>query len=291
MLQKLKTTLIGLMVVFIILTGQSLFAEGNKDKTFPLSEYDIDFQEEPGLVIVRVIKESPAEKAGIVRGDILMEVESREINAQMDIFEILKDYKGGDTVNLRIIHGDKDSEVQVTLEDRVFRVPLGLVFERPFPGRMRFEFPPLEFEGMEDVKGAVVTRVVVDSPAAYAGLKEGDIIVSVNDQNIDAENPLNEVILSFKPGDVVTLKVKTLDTEAVDLSVTLGENEEGQALLGVHFIFPGMGNMFRFHEDDFPMYRKGPGYHFKFRDKKGGDGTEDDEKIEIYRYKQPLKSL
>lgn len=45
--------------------------------------------------------------------------------------------------------------------------------------------------------------VISGSPAAKAGLKEGDIITKINDKEITRDNPLQSVVVGFSPGDTV----------------------------------------------------------------------------------------
>jgi 2-alkenal reductase len=67
--------------------------------------------------------------------------------------------------------------------------------------------------------------IVAGSPAADAGLRAGDIIVSIDGQAIDTEHPLNATLVQFAPGQVVTLQV--LRGEAREnVQVTLGTRPE-----------------------------------------------------------------
>lgn len=95
--------------------------------------------------------------------------------------------------------------------------------------------------------GAAVRNVMTDSPAEKAGLKVGDVIVTVGDKQIDRPQTLADAVGSYKPGDTVTLTVKReVDgkTNTVDLTVTLGENpdKKGSAYLGVQ-LAAGMRTM------------------------------------------------
>lgn len=69
--------------------------------------------------------------------------------------------------------------------------------------------------------GVYVQRVTSGSPAAAAGLQEGDIITAVNGQTIDEDNPLNNVLWQFHVGDKVTLTILRQGEElSVDVTLT-----------------------------------------------------------------------
>jgi 2-alkenal reductase len=63
--------------------------------------------------------------------------------------------------------------------------------------------------------------VRASSPAADAGIKTGDIVISINGQAIDALHPLDAVLTQFAPGDKITLEV-IRGQEHKTVSVTLG---------------------------------------------------------------------
>jgi serine protease Do len=52
------------------------------------------------------------------------------------------------------------------------------------------------------------SAILKDSPAEKSGLKEGDIILSVNKENITVKSPLSTVVRKYKPGETITLEVK-----------------------------------------------------------------------------------
>jgi serine protease Do len=68
--------------------------------------------------------------------------------------------------------------------------------------------------------------VTPGSPAQKAGLKENDIITELDSQRIDANHDLNNLLLRYKPGDTVTLKVLR-GGHTMTISVTLGTRPAG----------------------------------------------------------------
>jgi serine protease Do len=73
----------------------------------------------------------------------------------------------------------------------------------------------------QDGTGATKPGVAADSPAAAAGLKDGDIITAIEDQPIDSEHPLDAILTSYRPGQAVKLTVLR-GTDTLTVSVTLG---------------------------------------------------------------------
>ncbi|MCC7077209.1 MAG: trypsin-like peptidase domain-containing protein [Acidimicrobiia bacterium] len=70
--------------------------------------------------------------------------------------------------------------------------------------------------------GALITRVVAGGAAETAGIKQGDIVLEVNDTKIDSMPDLKVAIRNFKPGEEITVKLQRGgSTETV--KVTLGE--------------------------------------------------------------------
>jgi serine protease Do len=81
--------------------------------------------------------------------------------------------------------------------------------------------------GMDSPRGAIVSDVTRESPAANAGVQPGDVIVAVDDREMEDNNDLSSYIASKAPGTRVELKVLREGSD-VTLSVTLGTfPEEG----------------------------------------------------------------
>jgi 2-alkenal reductase len=75
--------------------------------------------------------------------------------------------------------------------------------------------------GLSAPAGITVSQVVAGSPAQTAGIKVGDIITKLNDQQIDQGHPLNSLMLKTRPGDKVRLTlIRDGQTQVVE--VTLG---------------------------------------------------------------------
>ncbi len=129
--------------------------------------------------------------------------------------------------------------------------------------------------------GSVIVEVIEDSSAEDAGLGEGDVILSVDGEDLGGNNALADVIRSYDVGDEIELLI-VRGKEKLDLSVTLGEHPEredmpflgvvarpfmrgsmAQGLSGGWFAVPHHGHMdklmpFEHHEFEF-RGMEGPG--------------------------------
>ncbi|MEO8632317.1 MAG: trypsin-like peptidase domain-containing protein [Chloroflexota bacterium] len=74
--------------------------------------------------------------------------------------------------------------------------------------------------GLPPAAGIQISSVVAGSPAAQAGLRVGDVVTKLNDQQIDQEHPLQSLLLKFRPGDKVRLAI-IRDTATQTVDVTL----------------------------------------------------------------------
>jgi S1-C subfamily serine protease len=201
---------------------------------------------EPGIVIASVDPQGPAAKAGVARGDILLKIDGEPVGDMAELRDRLADYDIGDAVELTVLHGDDERTVTATLVDQDGNPYLGLVPCGGFPGLGAFtrEMPHWEdlpfapaAPGASGTSGALITRVVPDSPADQAGLQEGDTIVSVEGQAVEQENDLADLITAHNPGDTVTLEIERPGEESFEVTATLGEHpdKEGTAHLGVEY--------------------------------------------------------
>lgn len=101
---------------------------------------------------------------------------------------------------------------------------------RPFLGVNYLNLSAVKISGLDSTKGALIYKkngqaaLVKNSPAALAGLQEGDIITWVNNQEVNQENDLGDLLARYKAGDVVTISYLRDNLEK-QIDITLGELE------------------------------------------------------------------
>ncbi len=211
---------------------------------------------EPGIVVASVDPEGPAAEAGVVRGDVLLEIDGEPVSSMLQLQCRLEDYEAGDEVALEVLHGDDARTLTATLGERDGRPYLGVVpcgdihgmegFLGGFPDEvvpfdeLPFELSPFNEKSfiMPPGQGAIVW-VAEGSPAEEAGLQAGDRITKVDGEEVSFEDKLWDLIAAHQPGDTVTLEIERPgEEEPFEVTVELGEHpeEEGKAYLGVYFV-------------------------------------------------------
>ncbi len=209
-----------------------------------------------GIVIASVVPEGAAAEAGVVRGDILLEVNGEELDDAGDLIGLLGDLEAGDEVELTVLHGDELRTLTAGLGEQDGRAYLGVV---PCGGVTVDVDTQLHLEAA----GAIVVEVMPGSPAEGAGLQEGDIITAVDGEELSAETSLADLIAAYEPGDSVVLQVERPGEDALEITVQLGENpdEEGVAYLGVRYA--ATPNLDAFREGLF-LFPGDEGFDFDF---------------------------
>ena len=207
---------------------------------------------EKGVLVVAVQPGSPAEKAGIARGDIILEANGTAVNDAPQLLQAVKGHAAGDKVALKLRHGDAEKTLSVTAGTLDGHVWFGIL---PFPGRslgmmgeedfgfgMRGYGPGMrggDQDGpMVPAEGAFVEGVTPGSPAEKAGLKKGDVILSVDGTKVDERNALTDLVTAKKVGDMITLSVTSDGTDAArDVKVTLEKKADTDGpFLGVQYM-------------------------------------------------------
>jgi membrane-associated protease RseP (regulator of RpoE activity) len=173
-------------------------------------------QSSDGPTVASVIADSPAEKAGLARGDIIKAIDGTSVSDVQAVRDALKDKKAGDTITVSITRDGKAQDVTVTLETQ----PEPLRQERSSD-----QVPWLGVQIVQSTDGPTVDSVIAGSPAEKAGLKQGDVIKSIDGTSVSDVKAVRDAIKDKKAGDTITLSI-TRDGKAQDVTVALEAQPE-----------------------------------------------------------------
>jgi serine protease Do len=183
-----------------------------------------------GATVLEVTKGSPAEKAGIKKGDLIIRVNDSKIEGPESLFETIHNYKAGDKVKIVLVRDGKEQIVNATLEKAEQMMPKDFNYNYnydfqmpPMPdmpnmpdmGGMRMEpwgpRPPklgIKAQDSEDGKGVNILEVEDSSAASKAGLKKGDIILQFDGKAVNSTNELIEDLQEARQKPAVKVKIQ-----------------------------------------------------------------------------------
>jgi C-terminal processing protease CtpA/Prc len=219
--------------------------------------------DKPGAKIVEVFKGSEAEKIGLKKGDIITEVNGKSINKPSDLVDIFDDVEEGTEVKLVVTRegvdksfsaklkpfdenvyayniNDEDGDIMVDVfktpgHDKSFSIVRSSGINATLGGKGGYlgvqvkELSSQLKEYFEVNNGVLVEEVMKDSPAEKAGLKAGDVIVSIDDRKIEDSQDLIRTVNYYDPEEEVSLSyVRKGDTEKS--KVVLGKKPEYQRI-------------------------------------------------------------
>jgi serine protease Do len=147
-----------------------------------------------GILVAQVAPGSPAERAGLKVGDIIVAVDGEKVREVRDLqFKIMKTPPGTE-VTLTIIRRGKEQ----TIKARVGEMPEEVRFGQPREqagelGLFLRDLSPEEVRRF-GVKGVFVEGVAPGSLAQRSGLRRGDIILAVNNEPVESVSQFNEKI-------------------------------------------------------------------------------------------------
>jgi len=146
-------------------------------------------------IIDRVRYNSPAEKAGLKSGDVIIEVDGKKVGRQAEVKHALGNKYAGEKI-----------VVSVTRNKETIRKELTLVAElAPYESGFLGILPAREDADRESPPGVGVRYVYPDSPAAKAGLKARDRIVRLGDAEVTDAASLTNLVSRQRPDETASL--------------------------------------------------------------------------------------
>ena len=166
-----------------------------------------------GALVNSVEKGGPADKAGIEAGDVILKFDGKAVNSSEDLPRIVGGTKPGSKVAVQVWRskGIRDLQVVVAelVEDRSARQARTGKPQPPAAAQYGMGITDLTDAQRKELK--VESGVFVDNvqgAAARAGLRRGDVILAVNNQDIKSLEQFRQLMGSFEKGRIVALLVK-----------------------------------------------------------------------------------
>lgn len=209
-----------------------------------------------GVGIDSIVKDSPAAKAGLQKGDVIIKFEGEDVSSVNKLTRLIAETAPDHTAKLTIFRDDGEREITVTLGKRELPQFQGgnFTFENMVPlpalrGMQTVPMPPPgngdsnnnfiwrsganrqigvgvtsltkqlgDFFGIAGGKGLLINNVRENTPAAKAGLKAGDVIVEIDGKPAGTMTDLIRAVNEKTEGNVTVTFIRDRNRQTVSVT-------------------------------------------------------------------------
>jgi S1-C subfamily serine protease len=213
-----------------------------------------------GVLIESVREGTPATRAGLQKGDVVLEFDGERTRSARQFTRLVRETAPGKAVKMTVLRDGSKRTLDITPESRdsvaVQRFPQVTGdafrwFDRDFnfnfdgqrffgensnlsPRRLGVSVTPLSeqlaaYFGVKD--GMLVSEVFENTPAASAGVKAGDVITAANGRSVESVMDLTREVRDTQPGSTLELRI-TRDRKETNLKVTMPSQRRQQTTAG-----------------------------------------------------------
>jgi serine protease Do len=216
---------------------------------------------ERGVVLGKIVPDSPAAKAGLKESDVVIEINGQRVEGTEQFRRMIREIPAGRTAQLTVWRDGRAQAFTVTIGKSEMRHGADTFVTPAAPGSFSIQMPDMEgflenspwtstsrtrlgidaenldgefgnYFGAPDGEGILVRGIFPDTPAAKAGVKVGDVITSVNDQRVHSVGELRSKIAEKR--DDKALKLGLIRNKAaMSVSVELPPPAERKVRSGV----------------------------------------------------------
>ena len=183
-----------------------------QDLTPDLAKY---FKVNEGVLISQVFANGPAQKAGMQRGDVIIEFDGKRVKKYRELQSIVASTPVNQSVNVKVIRKGKKVNLKIKVGER--NPDAVLEPEKPDISQSENNLGVMVSDITEDIasqyglpKGSGVVVISVDSgsSAEDAGIMRGDIIHEINGKQIKNVNDFNETIKNVQKNRQVVVLIE-----------------------------------------------------------------------------------
>jgi len=229
----------------IMLGGEAFLGVGTEDISKEnMGRYGL--REVRGVGVTQVVKDSPAEKAGLKKDDVILRFDGESVTSVRKLSRLVGESSADQTVRITISRGGAEQEVSATLAKHNMTNILGAGIrdevlrgiEKDWPqinsgdGNFVFSFGGnrrigistqsltkqlADYFGAKD-GGLLITSVNDNSPAAKAGLKAGDVVTAVDGEKVTSAGDVSRAINKKQDGEVSLTILRDRNTRTVTVT-------------------------------------------------------------------------
>lgn len=145
-----------------------------------------------GALVQEVVPESAAETAGIEVGDVITAIDDEQVSGAADLRTTIGLRRSGEAIRIQLIRDGKKRTLTATLTELASSAQVAA--DEIHPSLAGAEFANYDGQSLDfNGPGVLVESVQPGSPAAQRGLRQNDIIVTVNRQRVNTLSELSEL--------------------------------------------------------------------------------------------------
>jgi S1-C subfamily serine protease len=185
----------------------------------------------PGVRVVRVVENSPAEAAGMSPGDVVLALDGETLNDPGTLEALVQRHAAGASIELTVQRGDTAFGVPITLA--------AVSAAAGQPARTLYRLDPARSRaGWSTGQGGVVLVAAADdSPVRRAGMAVGDVVLALDGEPMRSARELIRALTAREPGERVSLTLAGEDGRRRELDLKLLEPERRLTEFKIPFLF------------------------------------------------------
>jgi serine protease Do len=170
-----------------------------------------------GALVSEVVKDSPADRGGVRRGDVILSFDGQTIDERNDLPKVVAATPVGKSVKVVVFRDGKERDLKIEVgklaEDGDRQVAaeesggrLGLVVTELTPElARRYSLPP-------ESRGVLIASIEANSSAATANLRPGDLVVEIDGRDIVSTETFEAATSKVAKGSILRLLVQRRET-------------------------------------------------------------------------------
>ncbi|MCX7793576.1 MAG: DegQ family serine endoprotease [Thermodesulfovibrionales bacterium] len=172
-----------------------------------------NFDRLEGVLINGIVKDSPAERAGLRKGDIITEFNGKKVSDVGSFRNMVAGTSPGKKVKLKFFRDASYRDAELIIEEQVMPSQENRSFRGRIPEK-RDAFSGMDvFELSRDIaaqlglspdsKGIVIARIEPGSPADMAGLRRGDVIEEIEQKQVKSLGEFKQILSRLKTQEIL----------------------------------------------------------------------------------------
>jgi serine protease Do len=173
----------------------------------------LKLKETKGALVADVVEGSPAEKAGVKRGDLIVAYNGKAVEDSHNLPVMVAATPVGQEITLTVLRDDKEQQLRMEVAKLPSDETKAEESAQPAGGKLGLRLHNVNPElarqlGLKADRGVVVMGVEPGSPAEEAGIRQGDVILEVNRKPVTSITEVKEQVSKTGEGGQVLLLVQ-----------------------------------------------------------------------------------